>query len=359
MLFLFVGTLNRAAPYFAHANGTGLVVYGFDEASLSAEKLTEATDVDNPSYLTVNRAGTRVYATSEVFGWKEGVVSAYAFDQTGHTLTYLDKQVTLGSISAHSSLDAAERHLYVANYAMGSGGPDRAIAVFPVQADGSIAPALASHRLSGSGPDAARQERSHAHCVLQLPDGSVLVTDLGTDLVHRFRLEGRTLREIGRLAMAPGAGPRHIALTRDGRIAYVMNELNSTVTAMAVDGELRALATTPTLPPGLAEGTISADIHLSPDGRFLYTSSRGADRISVLRIGGDDGTLELLETLSTNGRTPRNFTLTPSGRHLLVANQDSDSIVILARDAESGLLTDTGRSIAVGTPMCVKLVPQS
>ena len=359
MLHVFVGCLNRAAPYFAQANGVGLAVYSFDQDTLRFEKRAETGDIDNPTFLTVDPASRCVYANSEVFGWKEGTVSAYRFDPDADALTYLNKQATLGSVSAHNSLTRDGRFLLVANYAMGEGGPDRSVAVFGRNADGSLTPALSGVVHSGSGPNKERQERSHAHCVLQLAgDGLVLVSDLGLDRVFGYRLGADgTLTKAAEAAARPGAGPRHIALHPDGRTFFVFNELDSTVGAMRVeaDGSIAVLDVAAALPEGVSNSH-AADIHISPDGRFLYGSNRGHDSISIFAVEQESGRLTPRGHISSGGRTPRNFAMTPSGRHLLVANQDSDTIVVLARDAESGGLTDTGCRLDIGTPMCLRIV---
>jgi 6-phosphogluconolactonase len=358
MLHVFVGCLNRTAPYFTLAKGVGLAVYAFDEDSLAFEKRAETGDVDNPTFLSVDPEKRCVYATSEVYEWKEGTVSAYRFDSDGGVLTYLNKQVTLGSIAAHSSLSRDGRFLMVANYAMGEGGPDRSVSVFGRNPDGSLTPAVSGVVHSGSGPNRERQERSHAHCVLQLADdGLVLVADLGLDRVFGYRLgSDGTLARQTEVAAAPGAGPRHIALHPDGRTVFVFNELDSTVASMRLqaDGSFAVLDVVAALPAGVSHSH-AADIHISPDGRFLYGSNRGHDSIAVFAVEQGSGKLTPRGHVSSGGRTPRNFTLTPSGRHLLVANQDSDVIVLLARDAETGGLTDTGRRLEIGTPMCVRV----
>lgn len=358
MLHLFVGCLNRTAPYFARANGVGLAVYAFDEDSLAFEKRAEVGDIDNPTFLTVDAAGSCVYATSEVFGWKEGTVSAYRFDPGSGALTYLNKQATLGSITAYCSLSRDERFLMVANYAMGEGGPDRSVAVFGRNPDGSLTPAVSGVAHTGAGPNRERQERSHAHCVLQLaPDGLVLVADLGLDRVIGYRLGADgTLSRRTEAAARPGAGPRHIAVHPDGRTFFVFNELDSTVASMRLqeNGSLAVLDVVAALPADVSHSH-AADIHVSPDGRFLYGSNRGHDSISIFAIEQDSGKLSPRGHVSSGGRTPRNFAMTPSGRHLLVANQDSDVIVLLARDPESGGLSDTGRRLEIGTPMCVRV----
>lgn len=357
MLYMFTGSLNRTAPYFASANGVGLAVHAFDEDTLGFQKKAETGDIDNPTFLTVDPATGTIYAVSEVFGWKEGTVSAYRFDAAAGALTYLNKQPTLGSISAHTNLTRDGRFLMVANYGMGEGGPNLSVAVFGREEDGSLTPPLSGVAHSGTGPNKERQERPHAHCVMQLAgDGTVLVTDLGLDRVYGYRIdEDGTLTKAGEAIARPGAGPRHITLHPDGQTFFAFNELDSTVAAIRrqADGSFVTLDVVPALPEGVT-GSHAADIHLSSDGRFLYGSNRGHDSIAVFAVDPETGKLTPNGYTPCGGKTPRNFAITPSGRHLLIANQDSDTITILARDAESGELADTGRRLEIGTPMCVR-----
>lgn len=354
--YLAVGSINREAPYFQGARGEGLTIYSFDEAKLEWRRLVATNSVDNPTFLTVDPASGIIYANSEVFGWHEGTVSAFCFTPKTGALSYLNKQPTLGSIAAHNMLARDRRFVLVANYAMGSGGPDRSIAVFPVLADGRLGPATASLRLEGElGPVADRQERPHAHMVTEVANGgSVLIADLGLDLVAEYRLgEDGALSFVASAALPAGAGPRHIAQHPNGRFVYVSNELASSVSFVRrKPGALTVEQTLPTVQPGIESH--AADIHLSPDGRFLYCSNRGDDSIACYAIDQETGMLTLLDIVPSGGATPRNFTLSPSGRHLLVANQNGDAIVIFRRDHQTGALTDTGKRIEIGTPVCVR-----
>lgn len=354
-LFLAVGSLNREAPYFQGARGEGLTVFAFDEATLDFERIVGTSSVDNPTFLSVDDGSGLVYANSEVFGWQEGTVSAFRFSPENGSLGYLNKQATLGSIAAHNLLTNNGRFLLVANYGMGEGGPDQSVAVFPRRDDGSIAPAITSVRHEGAlGTDVDRQERPHAHMVLELIGGGVLVSDLGLDqlIEYSFDTDGNFAR-LGAVSLPPGSGPRHIAQHPAGRYLFVSNELDSTVSVIVRDnGRMVLQQTVSSLQAPTA--SFGADIHLSPDGRFLYSSNRGDDSIAVFAVDGPDGALTLLEIVPSGGATPRNFALTPSGNHLLVANQNSDAIVIFRRDAESGRIRDSGKRIAIGTPVCVR-----
>ncbi|MBP1884142.1 lactonase family protein [Sinorhizobium mexicanum] len=354
--YLAVGSLNRQAPYFQGARGEGLTIYLLDEKKLEWNRIVGTNTVDNPTFLTVNAATGVIYANSEVFGWHEGTLSAFRFEAKDGLLSYLNKQPTLGSIAAHNMVTRDRRFVLVANYAMGSGGPDKSLAVFPVMTDGCVGPATASLRLDGKlGPIGDRQERPHAHMVTEVPEGgSVLVADLGLDMVAEYRLaENGALSLIASVCVPAGGGPRHIAQHSNGCYVYVSNELASTVSFIRRSpGALSVKQTISTVRPGVESH--AADIHLSLDGRFLYCSNRGDDSIACFSVEQETGTLTLLDIVSSGGATPRNFTLTPSGRHMLVANQNGDAIVIFRRDEETGALTDSGKRIEIGTPVCVR-----
>lgn len=357
---LFVGSLNRDAPYFQGARGVGLSVLSFDEDTAALATLAETGDIDNPTFLSVDPTRLTVYANSEVFGWKEGTVSAYRFDRETSALTYINKQAALGSITAYNSLSNDGRHLLVANYGMGEGGPDRSVAVFPIRDDGALGPPVASVSHAGSGPDAARQERAHAHCVLPLPGGDeLIVADLGLDQLVTYRLgpEG-ALERRGSFLFVPGAGPRHIAIHPKRPFVFVMNELDSTVVSLRREptGAFTLISAEPAVPAEARAENHCADLHIAPDGRFVYGSNRGHDSIVTFAVDPETGALRLIGHTPSGGATPRNFCITPSGRFLIVANQNGDNLAVLHRDARDGTLTDTGRRFSLGTPMCVRAV---
>ncbi|TIQ58925.1 MAG: lactonase family protein [Mesorhizobium sp.] len=358
---VFVGSLNREAPYFQGARGVGLGVYSFDEETLETRKLTETGDIDNPTFLSVTPDGSHVYANSEVLTWREGVVSAYRFDRQTAALSYINKQPTLGSITAHNTITRDGTKLLVANYGIGEGGPDRSVVVYGLREDGGLTAPLSSPTHAGTGPDTARQERPHAHSVTETVAGGVaIVADLGIDRLVSYRIgPDGSLTRLAESVLAPGAGPRHVALHPGGRFVFVMNELDSTVASLALDdtsGRLSVIDTKPAVPEQARDGNHCADIQISPDGRFLYGSNRGHDSVAVFSVDQQTGALALVDYAPCGGATPRNLALTPSGGHLFSANQNADRISIFGRDAATGRLADTGRSIDVGTPMCVKIV---
>lgn len=356
-LLLAVGTLNRETSYFQGARGDGLNVFGFDEDALTFQKRASYPQVENPTYLSVSADGRRIYANSEVAEWREGLVTAFAFDPVAGRLDYLNTQPSLGSITAHNMISRDGRRLFVANYTVGEGGPDQSLVVFDLLEAG-LSPAVASVAHQGTGPDAARQERAHAHSVTDVGGGMVIVADLGMDALITYRVGADGVPvQIARAQTARGAGPRHLALHPGGRLVFVMNELDSTVTAYGFDlvtGELTPIDSQPAVPADARAGNHCSDIQISPDGRFLYGGNRGHDSISIFEVDQQTGRLTSRGFVPCGGATPRHLALTPSGRHLLVANQNADRVSVLARDQATGALRDTGAALQIGTPMCLK-----
>lgn len=359
---MFVGSLNREAPYFQGARGVGLSVYALDESTGETELLAETTAIDNPTFLSVTPDGTRVYANSEIFGWREGLVSAFRFDRAARTLDYINMQPALGSITAHNCLTRDGRFLMAANYGIGSGGPEQSIVVFGIRADGGLTPPVASVAHQGAlGPNAGRQERGHAHSITETVGGGLAIAaDLGFDELVTYRIgPSGALERVATLALSPGAGPRHVAMHPNGRFVFVMNELDSTVASLSLDPATGALALVdvkPAVPAEARDHNHCADIQVSPDGRFVYGSNRGHDSIPIFAVDAASGALTPVDYTPCGGATPRNIALSPSGRLLFSANQNADRITIFARDPETGRLADTGKAIPIGTPMCVRIV---
>ena len=355
----FVGSLNRAAPYLGAPRGRGIGVFSFDAASGVLTLLGETEGADNPTFVLPAADGRTLYATSEVHGWHEGVVTVWRVDPASGGLTYINKQPTRGSITAHASLHPGGRWLFVANYRMGADGlrPSQAVVVLPIEADGGLGPVACGVAHIGSGPNPARQEGPHPHCAVPSPDGRhVLVADLGIDRIVIYAFDDATgrLTPAGDVALPPGAGPRHLAFTPSGGHVVVTGELANTVTAFAWrDGVLTPTSSASLLPPDWHGESHAADIAIAPDGRFVYASNRGHDSIVVLSLD-DAGRLAPLGHQRT-GRTPRSFALDPSGGFLLVAAQDGHTLTAFRRDGASGGLLGPVAEVEFGSPMCVRL----
>jgi 6-phosphogluconolactonase len=256
------------------------------------------------------------------------------------------------------SVDRSGRVALVANYAGGS------VALLPIQPDGALAAAAHVVRHTGTGPNAERQEAPHAHCILPDPSNRfALATDLGADrvFVYRLDLDGKSLPHVegGDAVMRPGAGPRHLAFHPTLPLVFVANELDSTVATLRFDAErgvLSPLDTLATVPPGWTGTNYPADIHVAASGRSVYVSNRGHNSIAVFSVVESTGALVRDQVVATEGDWPRNFSLDPTERWLLVANQRSDSVVVFERDPENGRLTPTRQRIAIPSPVCLRFL---
>jgi 6-phosphogluconolactonase len=257
------------------------------------------------------------------------------------------------------SVDGKGRAALVANYDSGS------IALLPIDERGALgAPSIVVQH-TGHGPNGDRQAAPHAHCILAHPRNRfAFAADLGTDrvLVYELDVTRGTLhhRGSGDASMHPGAGPRHIAFHPALPFLFVTNELDSTVATLRFDreaGALTLLSVTSTLPIGWQGENYPADVHVAPAGDVVYVSNRGHDSIAVFSINRSTGALKLRETTSTNGSWPRNFAVDASDRWVVVANQKSNSIIVLERDRVTGRLTRAGGRLEVPSPACVRFGP--
>jgi 6-phosphogluconolactonase len=356
-LSLYVGT-------YTSGESEGIYLYRLDLADGSLEHAGTTADVVNPSYLTLAPGRRFLYAVNEVEefgGTQSGAVSAFAVDRRTGALRLLNKQASKGAAPCYVTAADSGRFVLVANYTGGN------VAVLPVLKDGSLGAAVDVERDEGSGPNRDRQQAPHAHSImLDRANRFAYVCDLGTDKVMVYRFDPRT----GGLSpnsppsssMKPGAGPRHLAFHPRGGFVYVLNELDSTVTAFAHDparGTLRELQTLSALPAGFRGENTGADIHVTPDGRFLYCSNRGEDSLACFALGARTGALRLVGHTPTEGKTPRNFVIDPSGRFLLVANQNSGTVVTFHLDPRTGALRPTGQTARVPSPVCLKLAAPS
>jgi 6-phosphogluconolactonase len=361
---VFVGTYTEPIRFgtgqILQGRGGGIHAFRFDREAGALHPLAVAAGVRNPSYLAFHPTLPFLYAVNEFKeyeGMASGAVSAFRLDPDTGGLTLLSMRASHGTDPCHLVVDATGRHVLVANFASGS------VCVLPVAADGSLGEASQVLQHAGGSVDPVRQAGPHAHAVtLDATNRFAFVPDLGLDQLVIYRFDAAT----GRLtpnapqpfvATAPGAGPRQIALHPNARFAYLINELDSTVTAFSWDagrGVLDALATYPTLPPGHTGRSTCAEIQVTPDGTLLYGSNRGHDSVAIFTIAPDTGTLTPHGHQPTGGRIPRNFDIDPRGEFLFAANQDTDNIVPFRIDRATGALTATGHVTSVGTPVCVR-----
>ncbi len=351
---VFVGT-------YTEKESKGIYVYRLDAASGQLTALGLAAETTNPSFLAVDPSRHFLYAVNELPKYKgqaSGAVSAFAIDRQTGKLSQLNEVASRGADPCYIALDKTGKHVLVANYTGGS------VAVFPVLKDGRLGEASAFVQHAGSGPNRERQEGPHAHWIeVTANNRFAIAADLGLDKVMVYRFDPKT----GSLTpnnpafakVDPGAGPRHAAFHPNGRFAYVINELHSSITNFSYDagrGELNTLQTVSTLPKDFSGSNDTAEIQVHPNGKFLFASNRGHDSIAVFSIDQHKGRLTLVDHFSTQGKTPRNFEIDPSGSRLFVANQGSGNIVVFRIDQETGRLTSTGQVLNVPSPVCVKFV---
>lgn len=352
--FVYVGT-------FTNQKSNGIYAWRFHPESGALTSIGLVAETPSPSFLAVHPNRRFLYAVNEIAdyqGGRSGSVTAFAIDGAKGRLRQLNTVSTRGPGPCHLALDQQGKCLLVANYTGGS------VASFPVRADGTLGEAKSFYQHSGKVALAERQGGPHAHCVLASPDNRfALVADLGLDEVLVYRLNAaKALMEPNDPTFAKvraGAGPRHLAFDPSGRLVYLINEIQSTITSFAYDarrGALRELQTVSTLPQDYSGKNNDAEVAVHPSGRFVYGSNRGDDSIAVFRADGSGG-LTLIEHVSTQGKTPRNFAIDPTGRYLFTANQNSDNIVLFRIDGASGKLTPAGVSIDAPTPVCITFVP--
>ncbi len=354
---LYVGT------YTEGTRSEGLYLLRMDRRSGKLQRIGSVDAGPNPSFLAIHRNRRVLYAVNEL---EKGAVRGFAIARDTGALTRLNEQPSEGGAPCYVSVDRSGSVVLVANYAAGS------IALLPVGANGALGPAAQVVQHTGQGPNAERQAAPHAHCILADPSNRfVLAADLGADrvFVYRLDLDGKSLRHVegggGDAVMRPGAGPRHIAFHPTLPLVFVANELDSTVATLRFDAERGALSPLDihsTIPARWTGTNYPADIHVAANGRTLYVSNRGHNSIAVFSVaesmGG--GALVLDQTISTEGDWPRNFSLDPTGRWLLVANQRSDTVVVFGRDPDTGRLTPTRppQRIAIPSPVCVRFLAQ-
>jgi 6-phosphogluconolactonase len=354
--FAFVGT------YTSKTDSKGIYSFRFDSNTGRLTSMVVAATTQDPSFLTVAPNEKYLYAVNELGefeGKKSGAVTSYSLDRKSGRLTQLNQVASGGADPCYVSFDQTGKYLLVANYTGGS------ISTFPVAADGRIEPASAFVQHSGSGPNKERQEGPHAHYIASSADNRfVFVVDLGLDEVavyHFDPADGALIPNHPPFAkLAPGAGPRHLAFHPNGKFAYVLSEVNSTVTVFAYDsknGSFSNLQTLSTIPKDFTARNDTAEIVVHPSGKFLYASNRGHDSIAEFTIDPAQGTLTLVGDFSTQGKEPRNFALDPTARFLLAANQKSNNIVVFRIDQSTGALTATGEVAQVPAPVDIVFVP--
>jgi 6-phosphogluconolactonase len=353
--WVYVGT------YTQPNKSKGIELFRFDASSGALSPVGNAAELANPTFLTIAPGSKFLYAICEVSNFqnqKTGGASAFALDPSTGKLTLLNQQPSGGRGPCWISLDSTAKVALVANYGEGS------VASLPIGDDGKLKEPASIIQHQGSGVNPKRQAGPHAHSFNIDPTGKfALACDLGLDKVLIYRLDTAT----GKLtpndppfaAVAPGAGPRHLAFHPNGKFVYVITEMGGTITAFAWDGSRGAMSeiqAIPTLPADFKGQSTCAEVQVHPTGKFVYGSNRGHDSIAVYSVDPTTGKLTLVGFQSTLGKGPRNFRIDPTGQFLLAANQTTDNIVVFRIDPATGLPKPTGVEVKVGAPVCIKFL---
>ena len=356
-LIVYVGT-------YTSGDSEGVYICRLD---LSTGKLTLVKTVKglvNPSFLAIDPQHRYLYSVDEVRkfeGGSGGAVSAFSINRKTGDLTFLNQQQTRGAAPCHLSVDKSGKFVLTANYRGGN------VSVFPILSDGKLGAMTDFVQHHGSGLDPQRQNAPHAHSIIMDPSNRyAFAADLGIDKIMIYKFDttkGKLIpNDESSVKLKPGAGPRHFTFHPNGKYAYVINELNSTITAFLYDethGRLKEVQTVSTLPEDFSGKNTCADIHVSPSGKFIYGSNRGHDSIVIFAIDTQTGKLTYVGHEPTQGRIPRNFAIDPTGTFLLAENQKSNNIVTFRINLQTGKLNSTGNVIEIPSPVCIKMIPFS
>ena len=348
--YLFAGT-------YTSKGSKGIYVYQFDAKTGTAKLISNTDSVVNPSYLAISPDGKFIYSVNETGGDQPGYVSAFSFDKTSGRLTFINSQASGGDHPCYITIDKTNRWVMVGNYSGGN------IAALPVNKDGSLYPYAQLIQHPASNVNKARQGKAHVHATVFSPDQRWLFTpDLGMDAVIIYPFTPTASQPLSEKSSAvvktlTGNGPRHFVFHPTKKTAYLIEELSGTVAVYAYsNGKLKFLQRFATHPSDYKGAIGSADIHLSPDGKFLYASNRGEANTITIFLVAPDGRLQWKGYQSTNGIHPRNFMIDPTGNWLLVANRDTDNIVVFRRNKLTGLLRDSGNEIKLSNPVFLKMM---
>ncbi|MGA7919179.1 MAG: lactonase family protein [Candidatus Acidiferrales bacterium] len=363
LLATYAGARDKYIVYigtYTDHGSRGIYVCEFDPRKGRFTPPELAAESSSPSFLTVNPTRQFLYAVNETDQFHDqpaGAVSSFSLDSATGNLNLLNQVSSHGRGPAFVTLDQTDRYALVANYGGGS------VAVFPILPDGKIGDATAFLLHRGSSVNPERQEAAHAHAIAMSPDNRfALVADLGLDqvLIYPFDAAHGTLGG-GRIFYShPGDGPRHLVFSADGKFVYVINELTSTVTVNAyypLEGTISSVQNISTLPSGFKGKNTAAEVALHPSGKFLYASNRGDDNsIAEFAVDPKNGKLTFVETVLTQGKTPRSFAIDTSGKWMLVANQDSNTVIEFRINQKTGRIVATGQSMLLNSPAMVDFV---
>lgn len=350
MYHLLIGT-------YTNEGSKGIYVYQFN-GKTAGTKYEQVAEISNPSFLTVSANEKYVYAVNESHHATGDSVTAFKFDDGSGKLTYLNQLATYGQDPCYVSVDRKNKNLFVANYSSGS------LTAYSLKTNGSLGDTLQTIRHTGGSVDSNRQKSAHVHAVILSPDEKYLLADdLGTDKVYQYKYQSDKKQPLipavqPTVSVNAGNGPRHLTFSQDAKHAYLVQEMGAKITVFNYAGGKLAAVQTVDLENAAFKGQNgAADIHLSPDGNFLYASNRGeANDLIVFKVNKTSGKLNFVQRQSCLGKGPRNFAIDPSGNFLLVANQLSNDIFTFKINKTTGKLLQTGTKLEISHPVCLKFV---
>ncbi|MDP3469672.1 MAG: lactonase family protein [Daejeonella sp.] len=329
----------------------GIHVYSFNTKTGQSSFRSKTLGIRNPSYLAVSKDRKNLYSVSEV---ENGTIQSFAFNAHTGELNFLNSVSSGGDGPCYVSVDDNKELVFAANYDSGS------IAAIRVEKDGSLDTDIQKIQHEESSDSNAKP---HAHAVVLSPDGHyLLAADLGIDQVKIYEINPASPQalypaKVSSVSVSKGGGPRHLTFHPNGKYAYLILEMGASIVGFDYkDGILETKQTITMLSPEFKGTVEAADIHVSPDGKFLYGSNRAEANEIVIYSIAKNGILKYAGRQTTNINTPRNFVIDPSGNFLLVANSASNEIIIFKRDKKSGLLSPGGQKIMVDKPVCLKFV---
>jgi 6-phosphogluconolactonase len=360
-LYFYIGTYTEPILFgtgeIMQGKGEGIYLYKMDLSNGGLSFCDVFRNIPNPSYLAVSPSGNFLFCVNELKNFQgevSGSVSSFSIDRSGGKLTFRNAVSTHGGDPCYVCVNEDESYVYAANFMSGS------VSLFPAGKDGTLGEASCVVQHEGSGVHPKRQQGPHAHSVVfDHKRGLAYVPDLGIDRVIAYKTDSQsgTLLpdEASHIVAAPGSGPRHCVFNRGEDTLYVINELSLCVSVYAYDDKKKAMVLLQDFNPVKKESEdhLGADIDIHPNGKFLYASIRGQDVIVCCGIDPKTRKLNFLSQQGCGGKTPRNFSIDPTGRYMLVGNQDTDNVVVFSIDEKTGTLTETFR-MPVPTPVCIK-----
>lgn len=336
-----------------YTNGESEGIYSFilhtDTGKIT--NVTLAEQIDNPCYLSISRDQTALYTSTTVD--QSGGIASFSINQSDGSLHLINMELTKGTSPCHVSVNQKNEHIVAAYYHQGC------LVLNPIH-NRKLQPISSVIQHEGSGPNEERQEQPHVHFTDFTPDGQYVVAiDLGTDELNTYTIEENKLKLVQSLSLLPGCGPRHMVFHPNGKYAYVLTELSNEIITLSYnrnDGSFKEIQYNSSTPLDYPFNSLASAIRISSDGRFIYTANRGHNSIAVLQIDEQTGKLTLVEHVSTEGDWPRDFSLDPSEKYLIVSNQKSNNLVLFTRDLSTGKLTLLQSDIIIPEPTCVKFI---